>query len=226
MGIGTRMIHEKYRRDYDGEFVLANVDQVGGNLLQKREWIDNPVDNQHISGRAAVIAHGFRHSGLTHQKLSRHRGGLLGSKRLQTYGTGSSWRDMRFDFFVTNDEDNITDMLQQGYTNSTIVYTSIKNCLRNPGNFYPVPYQPVIDYLAQAAYLAAFDGHTEVFLIGYNKDTLAGTQAWSKDVDTVMKTYTNTKFWLVGSQNFPLEWCQHRNVGVMDYRRFISYCDV
>jgi hypothetical protein len=220
------MIHQRYRRDYDGEFILADIDQVSGVILQKREWVDNPIDNQHISGRAAVIAQGFRYSGLTHQKLSRHRGGLLGTKRLQTYGTGSTWQDMRFDFFITNEDSSINQMLSSGYTISTTVYTSIKNCLRYPGNFYPVPYQPVLDYLAQSVYLAAFDGHTEVFLLGYNKDTLAGTYQWKKDIDLVMKTYDSTRFWLVGSQNFPLEWCQNSNVGVMDYRRFITYCDI
>ena len=108
------MIHQRYRRDYDGEFILADIDQVSGVILQKREWVDNPIDNQHISGRAAVIAQGFRYSGLTHQKLSRHRGGLLGTKRLQTYGTGSTWQDMRFDFFITNEDSSINQMLSSG----------------------------------------------------------------------------------------------------------------
>ncbi len=49
---------ERYRKEYDGEFVIVENKISGGKKYQEREWIDNPIENQHISGRAAVIGGG------------------------------------------------------------------------------------------------------------------------------------------------------------------------
>ena len=49
------MIQERYRADYEGEFVITESRWSGGKKTQNREWVANPIDNQHISGRAACI---------------------------------------------------------------------------------------------------------------------------------------------------------------------------
>ena len=49
---------ERYRTDYDGEFVIVSNTIKNGKKHQEREWIENPIENQHISGRAAVIGNG------------------------------------------------------------------------------------------------------------------------------------------------------------------------
>ena len=49
------MIQERYRQDYDGEFVLLQTSIRNGVKEQRREWMINPIQNQHVSGRAAVI---------------------------------------------------------------------------------------------------------------------------------------------------------------------------
>lgn len=220
------MLIPRYRRDYDGEFILVDHDLIDGKSIQRREWIDNPVVNQHISGRAAVIASRVLHGGFKWFRLERHRGGLLGKKRLQTYGTGDLWRDMRFDFFVESSTKEIQDIVEKKYDQQSIVYSSIKNCLAYPGHFYPVPFQPPLDYLAQAVYLAAFDGHQEIFMLGYNLDTEHGTARWVKNVAEVMSAYASTKFWLLGNHNFPSIWLENHNVEMMTFERFITYCDI
>ena len=48
----------RYRTEYDGEFVIVEHKISQGKKIQEREWIDNPIENQHISGRAAVIGGG------------------------------------------------------------------------------------------------------------------------------------------------------------------------
>ena len=53
------MIQERYRKDYDGEFVILNTRVVNGEKIQDKEWIANPIENQHISSRAAIIGHGI-----------------------------------------------------------------------------------------------------------------------------------------------------------------------
>ena len=100
-------------------------------------------------------------------------------------------------------------------------------CIENPGRFYLVPFLQPIDNLALAIYLAAFDGHQEVFMLGYNIDTPGGTAAWISDVASVMSAYAATQFVLVGTEsNMPESWRGYRNVISMTYRKFISYCDI
>ncbi len=221
------MIQARYRRDYDGEFVVVETRLADGASHQAREWIPNRIDNHHVSGRAAVIgsrtlSHRFRH-----QRLQRHRGGLLGKKRLQTYGTKDLWRDMRFDFFATSDRVEIADMVQQGYDQHSTVFTSARLCIDNPGRFYLIPYLPQIDNLAMPVYLAAFDGHAEVFMLGYDLETPGGSRTWISDIDSVIAAYAGTSFVLIGVEsNMPESWRCHSNVRCITVREFVTYCDI
>ena len=221
------MIEARYRRDYSGEFVITETRISDGRTEQTREWIPNVIENHHISGRAAVIGSRTDQERFRYQKLQRHRGGLLGKKRLQTYGTGDLWQDMAFDFFVTTDRSQSQAMADSGYDTRSTIYTNANICIENPGRFYLVPFLQPIDNLALAIYLAAFDGHQEVFMLGYNIDTVGGTAAWILDVASVISAYAATQFVLVGTEsNMPESWRGYRNVAVMTYRKFISYCDI
>lgn len=221
------MIEARYRRDYDGEFVVVETRLSDGDSHQTREWIPNRIDNFHTSGRAAVIGSRTLSHRFQYQRLQRHRGGLLGKKRLQTYGTGDLWLDMRFDFFVTTDRTGISSMVAAGYDQHSTVFTTARICIDNPGRFYLIPYTPQIDALAMPLYLAAFDGHAEIFLLGYCLETAAGTRGWISDVDAVMQAYPGTIFFLVGVEgNMPPSWRSHTNVRCITVREFVSYCDI
>ena len=74
----------RYRTDYAGEFVITETRWAGGRKNETREWIVNPIENHHISGRAACIGTDIDHWRFDYTRLARHRGGLLGSKKLQT----------------------------------------------------------------------------------------------------------------------------------------------
>jgi hypothetical protein len=221
------VIQARYRRDYDGEFVVVETRLADGRNTQVREWIPNVIDNHHISGRAAVIGSRALSHRFQYQRLQRHRGGLLGKKRLQTYGASDLWQDMKFDFFVSADRSAIADMVQQGYDQRSTVFTTARLCIDNPGRFYLIPYLPQIDILAVSVYLAAFDGHAEVFLLGYCLETPTGSRTWISDIDSVMSAYAGTSFVLVGVEgNMPESWRSHSNVRCMTTREFVSYCDV
>ena len=216
----------RYRQDYVGEYVLLETRLSQGQLYQKREWIPNLIENHHISGRAAVIGSRIDLEIFDWKRLRTHRGGPLGQKRLQTYGTGDLWRDMPFDFFVTADRREISSISEQFYDQTTTVYSSPKICMENPGRFYLVPYAPTLDNFSLNLYLAAFDNHQEIFLIGYNKETSQG-DSWINGVNSVIGAYPSTKFYLVGvASNMPDSWRFHANVRSMTYREFISYCDI
>ena len=76
------MITARYRTDYTGEFIITQSTWSGGKKRQKREWVANPIENQHISGRAVCIGSDVDALRFDYKILQRHRGGLLGSKKI------------------------------------------------------------------------------------------------------------------------------------------------
>jgi hypothetical protein len=220
-------MQKQYREDYQGEFVIVETRITNGRREQKREWVDNPIQNHHISKRAAVIGSRADRDRFDHTILPRHRGGLLGKKKLQTYVTGDIGTDMQADFTVELDKSGLDVMIEKKYTEQNIVYTNATNCVLNPGEFYLIPFNPRLDLLALPMYIAAFDGHKEIFMIGYNNDTVAGTFNWINDINQVMQTYNDVDFFFIGTvTNMPDAWRYNRNFRNLEYRDFVSYCDI
>ncbi len=221
------MITERYRRDYDGEFVVTSTNIQGGVKLQQREWIPNKIINMHVSGRAAVIGSSNTRHRQDYAILQHHRGGLMGKNKLQTYGCGNIWRDLRLDFYVSTDPRDINLVHKADYDKNTTVYTTSRQCIRYPESFFLVPYQPMLEDLVTAVYLAAFDEHKEIFLIGYNNDTAPGNDVYVGQLQEIFKAYSRTKFVLVGvAGNMPDLWRKRANVAVMNYNEFRTYADI
>ena len=217
----------RYRTDYAGEFVILETKWSGGKKSETREWIPNPIENHHLSGRAACIGSTFDQSTFDYTRLQRHRGGLLGSKKLQTYGTGVIAQQMRLDFTIETDLAGLNKILESGYQANNIVYTSARYCIIHPGEFYLIPLRPIILDLATILYLAAFDGHQEIFMLGYTDEVEGGQTDWIDQISSVFLSYTGTKFYLVGeSTRMPDAWGNCPNTKNMTYNEFISYCDV
>jgi len=217
----------QYRTDYAGEFVVLETRWSGGKKTESREWIANPIENHHLSGRAACIGSNLDLWQFDYTRLQKHRGGLLGSKKLQTYGTGAIAQTMRLDFTVETHAEGLVTILNSGYQVNNIVYTSPRNCIAHPGEFYLIPYKPRIVDLATVLYLAAFDGHQEIFMLGYTDETPGEHTEWINHITKIFSAYTGTKFFLVGeSTRMPDVWANCANVQVMKYRDFIGYCDV
>jgi hypothetical protein len=221
------MIRPRYRRDYDGEFVITQVTLRNGQREETREWIPNAIENHHISGRAAVIGSDLDKHLFDFTRLQRHKGGLLGKKRLQTYGSNALWTQMIFDFYITQDRDEAANIRSLDYDTRSTIYTTSSICMQNPGRFYIIPYQPTANKLALSIYLAAFDGHNEIFLLGYTKELHGTTANWIHDVNAVIAGFPEVKFYAVGTQaNIPDVWKHNINFSIMDYVKFVSYCDV
>ena len=216
----------RYRSEYPGEFVILESKWSGGKKSETREWIPNPIENQHISGRAACIGSGIDRRYFDYIRLSRHRGGLLSSKKLQTYGTGKISLEMRLDFAVETNADTLAEIKQSEYQVENIVYSTARNCIKNPGDFYLIPNRARIEDSVTILYLAAFDGHREIFLIGYNRETAHGRDTWFSDVANVFRTYP-VDFYLIGEPTImPSIWLDCANVRTMCYQDWISYCDI
>lgn len=221
------MIATQYRRDYPGEFVILNTDIRRGIKQQRREWMANPIVNQHVSGRAAVIGSSVDRAKFDYARLQRHRGGLQGKLRLQTYGTGSVWADMPLDFYCSTDRQTLTRVQSSDYCNTTVCYTNSRLCMTFPEKFYLIPFQPHISDVAAAMYLAAFDNHREIFMLGFNQDTPESARDWQQDVVSVLSAYQNHQFIFVGvTSNMPDIWRAQPNAKFWDYRRFVTQCDI
>ena len=217
----------RYRADYPGEFVVIESRWISGKKEEKREWIANPIENQHISGRAACISGTVDQGKFDYTRLQRHRGGLLGSLKLQTYGVGDVASHMRLDFCVETQSSQLSTIVESEYQVNNVVYTTARNCIAYPGQFYLIPNNPHLLDVATILYLAAFDGHKEIFLLGYHNETPIENPYWMNRVQTVIDAYPSVIFWLVGeSSNMFDIWMNASNTKTMTYREFISYCDV
>lgn len=222
-------MQERYRKDYDGEFVILNTEYKDGKKIQHREWIENPIENEHISGRAVIIGNGSSRVDFPIHHLQGHKGGLLGRKRLQSYGTQGCWRELQTDFYVEVDSDELEKIKDSGYQEKVIVYTGTKNCIKYPGEFYLVPYNTKLQTIALATWIAAFDNHKEIFLIGVDGMDLNNVlrKKEIQDLTRVMSAYSSTNFIMVNDgKNIPDLWRNCVNFRLMDYQTFISNCDV
>jgi hypothetical protein len=217
----------RYRRDYTGEFVIVNSIWKEGKRTQQREWIPNPIENQHISGRATCIGSNIDRVKFDYKRLERHRGGLLSTLKLQTYGVGDIAQEMFLDFAVEDRPEKLQELLDSKYYEDHVVYTTAKNCILHPGDFYLIPLNPKLLLPTLPVYLAAFDGHQEIFLLGYTKDMTYGSDTWKNQVREVIQSYSGVKFYFVGEPtNIPELWLDCANATAMSIREYVSYCDI
>lgn len=221
------MILQRFRQDYAGEFVVLHTTFRDGVKIQQREWIENPIVNQHISGRAAIILSDRFRDRFDHCRLEDHRGGLHGSKRLQTYATGDIWKSMRLDFYITTDQQQLADIADTDYGDNTVVYSDRRGVLSHPGQFFLVPYSVRLSDPAAAMYLACFDQHKELYILGADRDLECQQKSWVDDIASVMRCYYTCQFYFVGTASMmPEVWRQQTNFSVMNYRRFVTHCDI
>ena len=224
------MIEERYRSDYPGEFVILQTRVEDGKKVQDREWVPNPVENNHVSGRAAVLIDQIKSKNFKESHLERHAGGHLGKYKLQTYGIEKTWNLLKLDFAVINAIGELDKIIDKNYQETSAVYTNSANCIKRQGEFYLLPYNPKLPSTASAIYLAAFDEHSEIFICGvdeYGPDNYPN-QKIINAVSEVFSCYRNTAFYFVTNKekSLPEDWRRFKNVKAMNHSKFVSYCDL
>jgi len=161
-------IYKKYREDYTGEDIVTERKHEGRVWHDIIETIPNAVTNNQISNRAVAIGNGTSRLKFD-LKLLKKPAGLLGSKTLQTYGCNALYRDFNPDFLIATGNNGIVkEIADSGYTADNIVYTNAIHLLEHPNKFYLIPYDPYADAGTTAAYIAAFDGHKQIYLVGFD----------------------------------------------------------
>ena len=247
-------IQQLYRKDYIGESVVKQLTYVNNAWEQILEFAPNNVVNNQISNKAVVLGNGPSRTELYPQGdlfglLKNHKGGLLASGAVQTYGCNAIVRDFIPDFVVCNDE-LASEMVNGGYCEQTIVYGNANLVLDYPGKFYLTPQDPSWDMGAIAAYLACFDGHQTVYLLGfdthsgegyYHMNVYAGTPGYpqipeptteaffTKTMLEVMGTYPKVDFVRVTPTStfyMPEEWKYQLNLRQITFNEFVKEVDL
>jgi hypothetical protein len=163
-----QQIKQLYRSNYAGENVVSQLTLVGGDWNPEVEFVPNQVFSTHTTTQAIAIGNGESRANFNLKLVGDHRGGLLAQDKLQSYGCNALYRDFTPDFLVAVGDDVVDEIASSGYTNDNIVYAHADAVLRHPGKFYLIPQNISYDSGSLAAYMACFDGHKKVFLIGYD----------------------------------------------------------
>jgi hypothetical protein len=168
---------------------------------------------------------------------------------MQTYGCNALYRDHETTFSVANSKDMCEEMVASGYCDNHIVYTNASHLPNYPGKFYLVPQNVIADAGTIATYLACFDGHEKIYLLGfdgwagdgYNNNVYAGTPGyastdftvnddfWTASMLKVMTTYTEVQFVRVmPTKNWKCAsaWKALPNFRQIDYAEFVNEADL
>ncbi len=224
---------ELYRSDYDGEYIITETTFSGGQKTSKKEWLDSTFTNTHTSQRAVVVGSNADMEWFDHTVVEAHTGGLHGTKRLQKYGNGKTWHTMKFDIIGTTEHDQLHEIKRTGASRDTTVFTTPSGVLAHPGEYFLIPHGPRLLEMAVPLYLAAFDGHKEIYLVGYNRDShidhpeLGLSENWEDNINQILTAYSGVKFHFIGNKNnMSPKWFKNSNVVAMTHREFILHADI
>lgn len=237
-------IQKLFRENYVGEEITSAMTYVGGHWEYQREFIPSQIDIRKYTTQAVVIGNGDSRKKFPTKLLGEHRGGPMGRDTVQTYGCNALYREFSPTFLVSTGRGITEEIAQTRYTEEHIVYTSSQHLIEHPGKFYLVPQDPSWNAGTIATYLACFDGHDRIFLLGFdnsvgenvNNNMYAGTNAyppvdqnysdiyWIKSMEYVMSMYNEVEFVRVMPNKYwkvPNEWAALPNFTQVDFQKFV-----
>ena len=243
-------LKQLYRANYAGENIITNLTLKNNEWETATEFVPNQVTNTYTTTQAVAIGNGESRLEFDLKHLTNHKGGLFGTDKLQSYGCNALYRDFAPDFLVATGEAITKEIANSAYSSSNIVYANAVTLLAYPGKFYLIPQNAHFDSGALAIYLACFDGHTTIYMLGYDNypddvgplnNVYKDTDGYPKSTDDdngeffalsltdVMKTYNDVDFvrvmptkdgWLPDKLR-PLP-----NLRQIDYRSFVIEADI
>lgn len=165
-----QQLKKLYRYNYEGENIVTEMTHEGNQWNYTTEYVPNAVINTQISNKALIIGNGTSRASVDLSIIKRHKGGLLAAGALQTYGCNALYRDFVPDFLVASGDEITKEIANSGYCNEHIVYASSATLVEYPNKFYLTPQDVQFNSGAVATYLAAFDGHKTVYLMGFDSE--------------------------------------------------------
>jgi hypothetical protein len=236
-----QVVKRLFRNNYQGEDIYTAATYTNGTWSYDKEFVPKILENQKFGGRAVVIGNGTSRQkfDLTHLK----------TKNLQTYGCNALYRDFSPDFLIAVGNGIGNEIKHNGYAATHVVYSTTENIIKHPNTFHLIPQNPAWNAGAIATYLACFDGHTTVYLLGHDgldtpgffnnvyKHTNAYTvdedkitdKFWALSMGHVFKTYKLVDFVLVnetGRGYMPEEWRGYTNLRRINFRELVLECDL
>jgi hypothetical protein len=244
-----------YRSTYGGEQVISKLTLESGDWETQTEFVPNSVFTTHTTNQAVAIGNGESRLALDLSLFANHKAGMLGENRLQTYGCNAIYRDFAPDFLIAVGPDTggandiIDEIAASGYAGNHIVYSNTYGVVNHPGKFYLIPQNVHYDSGALAAYMACFDGHKKVYLVGYDNyihdhessSVYSGTPCYQYKNETfngaffelslgiVMKTYPDVEFVRVmptAESWCPETWMSQLNFRQISTRDFVIEADL
>jgi hypothetical protein len=238
-----------YRSTYSGEHIVTALTYESGDWTPTLEMVPNQVLNTHTTTQAVAIGNGVSRQNFDLNLVVNHVGGFGGQDSLQSYGCNAVYRDARPDFLIAVGDAIVKEIAESGYCDNNIVYANAAQLLKYPGKFYLIPQNLIMDSGAIAAYMAAFDGHKKIFLLGYDSYDTVGpynniyadtpgylTASHTQNHDfltnslrTVIETYSDVDFVKVMPSKYHWVHESHArlvNFRQIDYREFVIEADV
>lgn len=236
-----------YRKDYTGEFYIHLRSQKNGVVREDREWIPNTIPDYSHTGNAVVIGNGTSRESLPLHYLINHRGGHLGKKKLTTYGCNALFRDATPNFLVATSQDICQEIAESGYADDNVVLAHAEQIVKFPGKYHLIPYDSYWNAGAIATWLACFDGHKTVYLLGFDNQLMpgkninmyAGTPGyqtsdysevndapWISTMYSIFESYPDVNFVWVNPTAMPEQWKYATNLQQIDIRHFTYDADL
>ena len=216
---------------YEGETINTNLVIQGGVKRFETQYFPRQVWHNTEGKPAFIIGNGKTRQGFDLETL-RGKG--------TTYGCNAVYRDFTPDYLVSLDR-HISQEIAENYDlENRPAYSININQKRYSDKFVLVPRNPTMNTGATATHIARFDGHTHIYLLGfdsYNTDAnktnniYVNTNAyakenetyeydlWTRQMVTIFTKYSDVQFTRVGSiiieayKNIP-------NVRHIDYGEF------
>lgn len=252
-------INKIIRKDYTGEEITSTGLYINSEWVYQKEFINSPLDNYKPLDIAIVVGNGISRLQFDLSLFMAWRETTpwgarsqwhipKNNKKFDTYGCNALYRNYQPKFLITTGQSIVDEVANDEYSNNNVVYASKFDLIKYPGKFTFIPQDPQWNSGALAAYLAAFDGHKKIFLLGFDgidskniANVYAGTEGypaetdnineefWVRSLTEVMSTYSDTEFIRVaptGSYRSPEAWKYCVNYRVVDFRQFVLEADL
>ena len=238
-----------YRTNYGGERITTEAALRGNEWLYQTEWVPTAVANNHLSKIATVIGNGTSRKEFPVKLLMTHLAGRLGAKSMQTYACNAAYRDIDPTFLIAVGNDIVEEIANSGYCDRHIVYANSDNILKYPNKFYLIPQDFISNAGSIATYLACFDGHEKIYLLGfdnsagelYNNNVYAGTSGyaplihnysddyWIMAMESVFSMYNEVEFVRVvptPGYQCPTNWRRLSNFRQITFKEYVIEADL
>ena len=235
-----------YRTDYTGEFLIYNVELEDGQYEEEREWLPNSIKNNDHWQHAVVIGNGVSRNLLNLSRIKNHRTGIGGVNRIQSYGCNALHRDFSPDFLVVNNQKILDEARLNPNLSNTNIMLSNAMLVNNPGVGNIIPYGVGMNAGAIATYLAAFDGHKKIYLLGFDNqdnvlnnniyantngyhssETAISSYKWEICMSEIFRTYNDVEFIRINQNNTaPKTWRSCLNFRNVNIRQFALEVDL